>query len=138
MLRDKDGNDTLAVDPNTICYRCHSPADAVSTYPEHDKSAHINDDLNLFGIACLNCHGGGEWGGIHGVDAPVTDDDGGGSYTPNVFTYGAGLDLMSNWTSWANQGVTCSSKAGADLINSCDHHGSTNWSRNETRTYRAP
>jgi hypothetical protein len=139
MLRDKDGNDTLAVDPNTICYRCHSPADAVSVYPEHDKGAHINDSLNIYGIACLNCHGGGTWGGIHGVNDPVTDDGGAGSFTPNVFTYGAGLDYISNWTSWANRGVSCSSKSGADRINSCDHHSSTtSWSRGETRTYRAP
>jgi hypothetical protein len=139
MLRDKDSNDTLAVDPNTNCYRCHSPADAVSVYPEHDKSAHIDDSQNLYGIACLNCHGGGEWGGIHGVDAPVTDDGGAGSYNPNAFTYGSGLDYISNWSSWANRGVGCSSKSGADRINACDHHGGvTEWSRGETRTYRAP
>jgi hypothetical protein len=138
MLRDRNGNDTLATGGNINCYRCHNPADGVSTYPEHDKSAHIDDALNLYGISCLNCHGGGEWGGIHGVDAPVVDDDGAGSYTPNVFTYGAGLDYISNWTSWANRGVSCSSLAGATKLNSCDHHGSTEWARGEARTYRAP
>jgi hypothetical protein len=68
----------------------------------------------------------------------VTDDDGAGSYDPNVFTYGAGLDYISNWTSWANRGVSCSSRNGATLLNSCDHHGSTEWGRGESRTYRAP
>jgi predicted CXXCH cytochrome family protein len=141
MLRDKDGNDTLATAGNVNCYRCHNPSDSVSVYPEHDKGAHIDDSLNLYGISCLNCHGGGEFGGIHGVDAPVTDDDGGGSYNPNVFTYGAGLDLISNWTGWGKNQVSCSSLQGATLLNSCDHHTSTNWDRigtSATRPYRNP
>jgi hypothetical protein len=135
MLRDQDGNDTLTGDSDLICYRCHNPSDSVSTFPEHDKGAHIDGALTLFDIACLNCHGGGTWGGIHGVDASVTDDDGGGSYVPNVFTYGSGLDLISNWTSWANRGVTCSSMNGPTKLNDCDHHGSQDWSRGEARTY---
>jgi predicted CXXCH cytochrome family protein len=142
MLRDLNGNDTLATGGNINCYRCHNPSDAVSVYGEHDKGQHIDDSINLFGISCLNCHGGGTEGGIHGVDAPVTDDDGGGSYNPNVFTYGSGLDLISNWANWAKNGVSCSSLNSSTRLNSCTHHGgSTNWDRigtSPTRTYRNP
>jgi len=141
FLRDLSGNDTLATAGTVNCYRCHDPSDSVSVYPEHDKGAHIDDSLNLFGVSCLNCHGGGTWGGVHGVDDPVTDDDGGGSYNPNVFTYGAGLDLISNWTNWAKNGVSCSSPNSFSKLNNCDHHTSTNWERigtSPTRTYRNP
>lgn len=141
MLRDSSGNDALGSGTTVICLRCHNPADVRSIYPEHDRGVHINDGLNLFGIWCLNCHGGGTWGGIHGVNAPVTDDDGAGSYNPNVFTYGSGLDYIANWTSWAKNGVSCSSRNAPSLINACDHHGSQLWSRNGTsgaRTYRNP
>jgi hypothetical protein len=146
MLRDKNGQDVAAADPDHICYRCHNPSDTVSVYPEHDKSAHMDDTQNLFDISCLNCHGGGTWGGIHGVNDPVTDDDAnpGSPYNPNVFTYGSALDLISNWTSWANRGVSCSSQnstTAPTTLNQCDHHGgSSEWGRvsGNTRTYRAP
>jgi hypothetical protein len=141
FLRDLGGNDTLATVGNVNCFRCHNPSDAVSVYPEHDKGAHIDDSLTLFGIYCLNCHGGGTWGGVHGVDAPVVDDDGGGSYNPNVFTYGSSLDLISNWTSWAKNGVSCSTVNVSTRLNNCTQHGSRNWERiggSPTRTYRNP
>lgn len=141
MLRDLNGNDTLAADAAINCYRCHNPSDTVSIFPEHDKDVHIDDALNLFGISCLNCHGGGTWGGIHGHDAPVTDDDGGGSYNPNVFTYGSGLDLISNWTSWAKNGVTCSAMNSPTLLSDCTQHSGQRYERiggSPTRTYRNP
>jgi predicted CXXCH cytochrome family protein len=141
MLRDKDGGDTLATAANVICYRCHNPSDGISIYPDHDNSQHIDDSRNLYGISCLNCHGGGTWGGIHGVNDPVTDDEGGGSYNPNVFTYGASLDLMTNWTSWANNGVTCSAIDVDSKLSDCTQHSSKNWKRLQTsaaRDYRDP
>ena len=105
MLRDQDGNEAATAEPSTtsICYRCHTPDDTNSVFPEHLGTSSHTNDYTLFGISCLGCHGGGTWGGIHGVDAPVVDDDGGGSYDPNVFTYGTALDLMSNWTNWGRQ-----------------------------------
>jgi hypothetical protein len=143
MLRDASGNDTLASAANTICFRCHNPSDSVSVYPEHDKGNHLDDTRNLYGIACLNCHGGRPFGGIHGVDQPVTDDDGGGTYNPNVFTYGGGLDLISNWTNWDRNAVTCSARSSAnvDFLSDCDQHGAMNWDRigaSPTRSYRNP
>ena len=80
-------------------------------------------------------------GGIHGVDATVTDDDGGGTYNPNVFTFGSGLDLISNWTSWAKNGVTCSATANPTLLSNCTQHGSQRYQRiggTPNRTYRNP
>jgi hypothetical protein len=102
------------------------------------------NNLNLFNIACLNCHGGGTWGGIHGVDTPVTDDNGGGSYNPNVFTYGSGLDLISNWTNWADGGVSCSAVSSPTQINDCTQHAGQSYGREPSRNnvpqriYRLP
>jgi hypothetical protein len=147
MLRDQDGNEAATAEPSTtsICYRCHTPDDTDSVYPEHLGTTQHSQNFTLFGISCLQCHGGGTWGGIHGVDAPVVDDDGGGSYNPNVFTYGTGLDLISNWTNWDARGVTCSSLAAATALNSCTQHSSKDWDRNPAReptnirrTYRVP
>ncbi len=150
MLRDKDGNDTYptpesAGNLSVICFRCHIPTgdpgsydNTWSTFQYHDRGAHIDDTINIYGISCLNCHGGGEWGGIHGVDLLVTDDDGGGSYNPNVFTYGSGLDLISNWTSWENRGVSCSTLNNSALLNDCTQHSSQNYTRGQARTYRNP
>jgi hypothetical protein len=108
---------------------------------------HLNTP-NLFGVWCLSCHGGGTFGGIHGVDDPVTDDDGGGSYNPNVFTYGSGLDLINNWDDFTNSGVTCSTPNSNSLLSSCTQHGSKAYGREPTgkqaaddapqRTYRLP
>jgi len=152
MLRDKSGNDTLpaplgAGNLNVNCFRCHIPSgdpasysSAQSTYTQHTQGAHIDDTRNLFGISCLNCHGGGEFGAIHGIDGLVTDDDGGGSYNPNVFTWGSGLDLISNWTPGGSP--TCSARANPTLLGDCTQHASktdTSWrSGSQTRTYRAP
>jgi hypothetical protein len=134
---------TPADDSTLICRRCHDP-EASSLYGPHTTGQHMNNELNLFGIACLNCHGGGEWGGIHGVDAPVTDDDGGGTYNPNVFTFGNGLDLISNWNDWTDGGVSCSAKADDTLLNDCNQHPSKAWGREPSkddvpqRIYRLP
>jgi hypothetical protein len=152
MLRDKDGNDTLPTPSssgnlNVNCFRCHISTgdpntydETLSAYTEHVQGSHIDDTLTLFGISCLNCHGGAEFGGIHGVDGLVTDDDGGGSYEPNVFTWGSSLDLISSWASGA--AVTCSARADSTLLNDCTQHGSktaTGWrSGSQDRSYRAP
>ena len=152
MLRDKDGNDTLPAPTgsgnlNVLCYRCHiSSGDAgnysgsLSAYTQHTQGAHIDDTRNLFGISCLNCHGGGEFGAIHGIDGLVTDDDGGGDYNPNVFTWGSGLDLIDDWIPGGSP--TCSAVADPTLLGDCTQHGSktdNQWrSGSETRTYRDP
>jgi hypothetical protein len=140
MLRDSSGNDTLASGANILCFACHNPSDAVSVYPEHDKAAHIDDSLNLYGVSCLNCHGGGEWGGIHGQNEPVVEDEGRGTYNPNVFTYGAALDLISNWVGTQGTNVNCSAKAKSIpyLLTDCTQHGQQSYNRGYDRTYRAP
>jgi hypothetical protein len=148
MLRDQDGNEAATFEPgsSSVCFSCHTPDDTTGVFTDHTGTTqHTQDALNIFSIYCLNCHGGGEFGGIHGVDAVVTDDDGGGSYNPNVFTYGSGLDLISNWSNWDARGVSCSTLANATALNSCTQHSSKDWDRNPARepttilrTYRAP
>jgi hypothetical protein len=160
MLRDKDGNDVARPVPmdntdllNTICFRCHIDDAApisgdpnnysltYSAFDQHTQGSHIDNTRNLFGISCLNCHGGGEFGGIHGVSGPVTDDDSATSYNPNVFTWGSGLDLVDDWTTGA-AGVTCSARAMDTLVGNCTQHttnGTANWrDATQTRTYRDP
>jgi hypothetical protein len=146
MLRDSSGAEPASPPSATTvgCLRCHDPESGETLLDAHGNTSHDNNPLNLFDLWCLNCHGGGEWGGIHGVDAPVTDDDGGGSYNPNVFTYGSGLDLINNWTDFTDNGVTCSNKASADLLSDCTQHSSKTYGREPSkddaaqRTYRLP
>jgi hypothetical protein len=142
MLRDNTGGEA-ATDPGSqavVCLRCHDPEGGSTVFGDHTAAQHETEP-NLFGIWCLSCHGGGTWGGIHGVDDPVTDDQGGGSYNPNVFTHGSGLDLISNWSDWTNNGVTCSSIASTELLSDCTQHGSRAYGRDPGtphRTYRLP
>ncbi|MHC4590237.1 MAG: hypothetical protein ACYTAQ_13140, partial [Planctomycetota bacterium] len=148
MLRDQDGNEAATAEPGStsICFRCHTPDDTDGVFTDHvGTTQHTQDSFNIFNIYCLSCHGGGEWGGIHGVDAAVSDDDGGGSYNPNVFTYGSALDLISNWSNWDARGVSCSTLAANTALNNCTQHSSKDWDRNPAReptiirrTYRAP
>jgi hypothetical protein len=149
MLRDNTGGEA-ATDPGTagvVCLNCHDPDGGETLLDDHYVTQHLSTP-NLFGVWCLSCHGGGTWGGIHGVDDPVTDDDGGGSYNPNVFTYGSGLDLINNWDDFTNSGVTCSTPNSNSLLSSCTQHGSKVYGREPTgkqaaddapqRTYRLP
>ncbi len=152
MLRDSSGAEpaTQPSDATVICLRCHDPESGESLFEEHGNTSHDNNPLNLFSIWCLNCHGGGTWGGIHGVDDPVTEGDAGlGTYDPNVFTYGSGLDLINNWTDFTDGGVTCSTNGSNDLLSSCTQHsGSKTYGRDPDgknasddapqRTYRLP
>jgi hypothetical protein len=139
MLRDRFGNDALGdYDSNftIICLKCHDPNDDLSTgtsttYAAHNRAGdHMTDANNLFGIGCLNCHGGGivpdgnnpnavQWGTIHGVNIVHTDNNTLGSYNPNVFSYGAALDLMDNWTAST---YTCSGVQNSTLLNDCGQH----------------
>jgi hypothetical protein len=148
MLRDQDGNEAATAEPGStsICFRCHTPDDTTGVFTDHvGTTQHTQDSFNIFNIYCLSCHGGGEFGGIHGVDAAVADDDGGGSYNPNVFTYGSALDLISNWSNWDARGVTCSTVNANTALTNCTQHTSKDWDRNPARepttirrTYRAP
>jgi hypothetical protein len=149
MLVDKDGNDTAATGANGVCYRCHNPSDTNSVFPDHDQGQHLLDSSNLFGIGCLNCHGGGivggtQWGAVHGVSALdiVTDDSSLATYIPYVFTYGSGIDLMSNWVGTQGQTVTCSTSEkrydDVDLLNNCTNHSSKDWNRAFGRSYAGP
>jgi hypothetical protein len=125
MLRDSSGAEPATAPSATevVCLRCHDPESGESLFDAHGNTSHDNNPLNLFDTWCLSCHGGGEWGGIHGVDDPVTEGDSSlGTYNPNVFTYGSGLDLINNWTDFTDGGVTCSSKGADDLLSSCTQH----------------
>ena len=138
MLLNKDGNDTLAAGGNVVCYRCHNPSDANNAFPEHDKGNHIDDSLNLYNISCLSCHGGGivggtEWGTIHGIDdgTPLP-------HVPYVFTYGAALGNVDDWTPLGT--ASCGSISSVSILNDCTNHsnqGSTgqSYDRLFDRTY---
>jgi hypothetical protein len=162
MLRDLNGNEapTVVTDTTHVCYGCHDPLAQPTVYAPHGRTGdHQQGSRNLYGIGCLNCHGGGVWGGIHGVDEPVTDDDGGSNsisvclgagnpyacctgpgtgtcYTPNVFTYGAALDRIADWT--PGVAITCSTVGAPNRLTSCKQHGSRNEPRQYSRPYRAP
>jgi hypothetical protein len=147
MLRDKAGDDSVAgASPNLngICFRCHIPSgdpagydSTQSAYPAHGQAQHVDDTRNIFGILCLNCHGGGEFGAIHGIDGPVTDDNVGDNYNPNAFTWGSALDRISNWDKGAS--VSCSTRNDFTLLSNCTQHTpSRDYNRGANRIYRDP
>lgn len=117
-----------------VCVKCHNVETyaynganlAYGRFALHNKSAHMDDTDNIFGNACLNCHGGGTYGTIHGRSTMQTDDGTLGSYAPYFFLDGAGIDY------WSNSGgsVTCSSRKSVTTTNlGCTQHTSQSYTR---------
>ncbi|MEM7828314.1 MAG: CFI-box-CTERM domain-containing protein, partial [Candidatus Aenigmatarchaeota archaeon] len=152
ILDDASGNDSQYTGESSyVCFKCHAyaaynsvwgdgnegnsaTAYASISHPIRDRSAHVDENRNRFGIYCLSCHGGREggpdsstliaqgraFGGIHGTDRTITND-GGGTHTPYRFTNGAALDYISAWESIS---ITCSSRRSTDIFDTnCKQHG---------------
>jgi hypothetical protein len=164
MLRDANGDDALGYydsqeDRTLVCFGCHDPLTNPTNFARHvgRDGDHMADQNNLYGIACLNCHGGGfpesafvpgpvpgvvPWGAIHGVSAtaPVPDpppplDP---PHTPKVFTYGAGLGYVQQWTNLGSP--SCGATSSTNVLNACVNHSgaSQSYTRIHSREYRNP
>lgn len=140
MMDDASGLDAAPVDSvsgttmTVVCVKCHNAetyayngsVTGYSRYTQHVKSAHMDGVDNVFGNGCMNCHGGGAWGSIHGQSTVVTDDDGKGSYNAIFFMDGASIDYWSA----AGSSVTCSARGSLSTYNlGCTQHGSQSYTR---------
>jgi hypothetical protein len=165
MLKDAYGADFVGIyDPpvRTLnCFACHDPQASggtgiLSNYPKHvgRDGDHMLDGNNLYGIACLNCHGGGypaeyldggiptvyltdgiPFGAIHGVPLGVPTPDG---HKPNIFTYGSALANISNWIDLDSP--SCGAINPLTVLNNCTNHSgsSQGYTRSYSRSYRGP
>lgn len=134
---------TNLVPDRNICFNCHRAdvyyansagayaADAVASNlsrvdhnPARDTgdTQEFQDARNIWGIACMNCHGGGNLGTIHGTGGAPAD-------TTNVATsprlgfrliYGAAWDA---YTASVATGVVCSIQNAASQVSACTTHG---------------
>jgi predicted CxxxxCH...CXXCH cytochrome family protein len=87
-----------------------------------DNKAHSNavnqGALTRFGIACMQCHGGGSIGAIHGTND--TDPGPGGSYRAKRLLVGATWIGVTRATTNAVSGtVKCWTKNAVDAVNTC-------------------
>jgi len=113
----------------------------------------MNDADNLYGISCLNCHGGGyveefldrgtpttfttggnEFGGIHGVDntwAPTWY-----GHEPKAFTYGAALGNIDDWTNLGSP--SCGAVSDPTMLSDCTNHSPNrkSYTRSYSREFR--
>jgi hypothetical protein len=165
MLKDANGADLVGIyDPpiRTLnCFGCHDPqapggTGILSNYSKHvgRDGDHMFDGNNLYGIACLNCHGGGypdqyldrgtptvylpdgvPFGAIHGVPPTAATPDG---HTPYIFTYGSALANISNWIDLGSP--SCGAINPLTVMSNCTNHSGSSQSyiRSYSRPYRAP
>ncbi len=117
-----------------VCFKCHKASiyrdgGAGSRVDHPLNTGHTDDDMsgsnqgNAWGIWCMNCHGGGEAGGIHGTNAGL-GPDGGTSPLGDHFMNGAAITGFTEG-SWASAkkdivSIECWSKGTADSVTSCD------------------
>jgi hypothetical protein len=137
------------------CLRCHKAAhydDSVSTHTGKGSDyvdtvglvgaarvPEANSGGNLYGIACMNCHGGvradetdasyntPEFGTIHGTSQIyLTGENGSGTATRETYRFMNGNSLRyydpGSWTSGASTCFTLSS-GGGDEFGGCIKHG---------------
>jgi hypothetical protein len=162
MLRDASGNDAVGdFSSKTLnCHACHDVHANPTNFPAHtgQDGNHQTDNDNIFGIACLNCHGGGlvesyfdkgnpasyvsgafSWGMVHGVPAAAPTITG---VTPNVFAYGNAIGNVTNWTDLGSP--SCGAIEPVTAINNCNNHNGRGTSDGKTytrpysRAFRAP
>lgn len=124
-------------DGGEVCYPCHN----VSTYTGATKAAtgysrfthptngkHVNATLNVFGIWCLNCHGGrpgaatGSMGSLQGGSIH-------GSNVHRMLT-GANLVLISAGTGNPRTGASCTIDSSDATYGSCNAHSTKSWDAN--------
>jgi predicted CXXCH cytochrome family protein len=128
-----------------VCWKCHrqevyndgsygtDSTRALSRFTHSYGAAdeHFNATYNVWQNPCLNCHGGGAVGGIHGTNA------GQGTYgTANLgdhFMNGVNIAGFTAGTAGASGSGSCWTPSGSTLFGSCHEHSSSsseNWTPN--------
>ncbi|MFC1943496.1 cytochrome c3 family protein, partial [Chloroflexota bacterium] len=120
-------------DATIVCYKCHrsdvygtSPSSPSLSRASHPiNSQHTDGADNVWGIFCLNCHGGATAGGIHGTHAGV--GSGGTAPLGEHFMNGAAMTGFTAGTGGSGNSGRCWTKSGTDSVNSCTkgHNGTT-------------
>jgi mono/diheme cytochrome c family protein len=165
LLKDSHGTATQAVEgnplpdrrgdtatPSYICYKCHnwdkhgpgvghtgSQADYKESVGNVGPSNRVTGSAQIFGIACLNCHGAPNWGTIHGTSQQFRRPSGGSNpfFDDTVrkayrfMNGGSQRYYIENNTQsgsydpddWSGTSVTCWTISGADDWSSCTQHG---------------
>jgi hypothetical protein len=165
LLKDSHGTATQAVEgnplpdrrgdtatPSYICYKCHnwdkhgpgvghtgSQADYKESVGAVGPSNRVTGSAQIFGIACLNCHGAPNWGTIHGTSQQFRRPTGGSNpfFDDTVrkayrfMNGGSQRFYIENNTQsgsydpddWSGTSVTCWTISGADDWSSCTQHG---------------
>jgi hypothetical protein len=135
MLDDANGDDVVPDEEHIVCFKCHNKETyfyngSQTDYSRlnHSQGACQDAELNVFGIGCMNCHGGGGWGAIHGVNETVTDDNSPFNYEPYIFLYGASFNRWQyeGQDGFGNDIYSCSTKSTTDTFNftGCTQHQS--------------
>ncbi|MFC2072908.1 cytochrome c3 family protein, partial [Chloroflexota bacterium] len=113
-------------DSAIVCYKCHrydvyggtSPANASLSRASHPiNSSHVDNADNVWGIYCLNCHGGATAGGMHGTNAGV--GSGGTAPLGDHFMNGASMTGFTTGVGGSGNSGRCWSKSTTDSVNSC-------------------
>ncbi|MHB0972197.1 MAG: fibronectin type III domain-containing protein [Thermoanaerobaculia bacterium] len=159
LLKDASGTATEGSlsGSSYICYRCHVSTSYVGSSDHTGNSSDFNDSVTqvgtarmtaatpkakgtMFGIACMNCHGGAPgnndgtngYGWIHGTNQ-VFNNGAGGTRNAYRFTNGGALRYYDPGT-WATASATCYTLANADSWSACTQHsGGTGHTRAFTR-----
>ncbi len=134
------GSTSAFATPKIFCFNCHrrdvygdENLDGVTaTYANlarvsHDPTGNANTfesgGTNKWGILCMNCHGGGDLGVIHGTNAGKGAS--GNSFRGKRFLYGATWTGVTRATT--TTAVACWTKNSTDSVNVCTqgHGGSS-------------
>jgi hypothetical protein len=133
MLR---GNETANGDPAVFCFNCHK----YDVYDngggnqglgrvDHPFNGNHQSTLPKIGIWCMNCHGGGSLGGIHGSNEGL-GPGGGTSPLGERFLNGAAIIGFTAPTT-ANNSGGCWTKGDPDSVNNCTRgHSDQSFSAN--------
>ena len=86
---------------------------------------------NIFGMACSNCHGGTDFGTIHGTNETIGVGELGGSGTRNAYRFMNGASLRYyDPAGWTGTGITCYTLKNADSWGGCTQHSKgTSWTK---------
>jgi predicted CXXCH cytochrome family protein len=133
-----------ATDTGIVCYKCHrydvyglpgedlAPNSSLSRFPHPLKSRHSDNSLNIWGIFCLNCHGGRNPGpdgilgnaddvpgGIHGTNAGP-GAEAGTEPLGDHFMNGAAMLSFEEGQGGVSNSAKCWTQDTEDAINLCD------------------
>lgn len=119
---------------NYVCFKCHQKTsyanaddgtggDGGSRVDHSINGGHWNESKNsLFGYLCLNCHGGDEFGGMHGRSGTYTTD--GGTTTKYRFMPGGWMMWYPAGGDWASTSTgTCYLRSTNTWSNCTQHSG---------------